>query len=277
MTTRNWNMHKSHMQSYKYCQRYFYNYTIKGIPVPKSPYRAQLGTNFHAYSAEFYDIVDVRKEPTVLYYRSLLPVTGGECDPWYDKFAEFEARRMLHILNEGLSPWKYFLPIAKELTIELDDHMMGGTIDRIWLHEDGYPFIQDVKPRLPTARTNLRRELAFYTYLCNHYEPLADEWGPFEYVSGYGYREGEVWIEKLKSRTVKAMFVLLDLIDYDISYKVFKEEWPRNMYGFCHDCAYSYDCWVAEGENIPMPDLMRGRKEKKSEGTWKSHDAGGDV
>lgn len=274
MRVRKFLMRKSSMQAYKYCQRYFYNAIIEGIPRPYAPYRAQLGTNFHAYSAEFYEIVDIREPPTFKYYRSLLPTTGIESDAWYDNFAMFEVGRMRHILNEGLEPRRYFLPIAKELTITLHDHGMRGTIDRIWLHEEGYPFIQDVKPKLPKARTSLRRELCFYTYLCNNYEPLAEEWGPFEYISGYGYQEGEVWIEKLKSRTINAMFTLLDLIDYHIGTRIFKEEWPRNMYAFCADCPYNYDCWVAHGEDIPMPDLMRGREKKKEEGTWRKHQGG---
>ena len=261
-------MRKSSMQLYKYCKRYFYDAILLGLPIPREPYSpATMGSNFHAYSTEFYDVVDVRKEPTFKYYRSLLPQTGIESDNWYDTFARFEVGRMQYILNEGLDPWEFFLPIAKELLIKLPEHGARGTIDRIWRHEDGYPFIQDIKRRLPKARTNLRRELAFYCYLANNYEPLHDEWGPFEYISGYGYSEGSFWIEPLKKRTVDAMFTTWDLIDYDISYKTFKDEWPRNMYAFCHDCPFAVDCWV--DEEVPMPDLRRGREEKKEEGTWK--------
>ena len=269
MPTRDFNMRKSSMQTYKYCQRYFYHAIILEAPRGPSPYRAQMGTNFHAYSAEFYDIVDIRKEPTVTYYRSCLP-SNTEIDEWYDTFAQFEVNRMRHILNEGMEPRLYFLPIVKELYIELPDQLMQGTIDRVWRLDDDSPCVQDVKPTLSKYKSSLRRELAFYIYLCNEYPPLADEWGPIEMISGYGYKLGEVWVEKIKQRTTSAMFTLLDNIDYEISNRIFKEEWLRNTWAFCADCPFNKDCWLDEGEPIPMPDLSKNRGEKK-DGGWNRH------
>lgn len=270
MPRRDWPMRKSAMQSFKYCERYFYYAWIEGIPAPYQPYLAQLGSNFHANSAEFYDIIDINKEPTYDYYRSLLPRTITETNEWYDKFARFEVFRMKHILRENLEPRRYFLPVAKELFINLEDENMEGKIDRIWRMEDDTPLIQDVKPKLSKARTSLRRELCFYVYLATNYEPLFDEWGPFENVSGYGYHEAEVWVEKVNERTQKAMFTLLDLIDYYITTREHKSEWERNVYAFCADCPYNYDCWVAEGLDIPMPDLRKSRGE---EGEWQRYES----
>lgn len=268
MPTRDWNMRKSSMQTYKYCQRYFYYAIICERPRPVTPYLAQMGTNFHAYSAEFYDVVRINKEPTYTYYRECLP-SNTHIDEWYDKFAQFEVNRMRHILNEGMEPRLYFLPIAKELRIVLDDHLMEGTIDRVWRLDNDQPCVQDVKPSLSKYKSSLRRELCFYIYLCNEYEPLAEEWGPFEWISGYGYKKAEVWVEKLKKRTMSAMLTLLDVIDYDISKRLFKEEWIRNTWAFCTDCPFNKDCWLDEGEPIPMPDLAKGR-EKRETGWTKS-------
>jgi CRISPR/Cas system-associated exonuclease Cas4 (RecB family) len=264
--TRRFAMRKSAMQAFKYCERYFYYAIIAGLQEPFKPYEAQMGTDFHRESADFYNKVDVRQTPSVAYYRSLLP-QGTPIDSAYDNFANFESNRMQAIRSMQLEPRKYFLPIAKELTIVLEDQLMQGTLDRIFLLDSNEPLIIDVKPHLPEVRTSLRRELAFYLYLANEYEPLADEWGPFEYAGGYGYNDNLMWYEKIGKKTTDAMFDTLDLIDFYISTRTQKAEWERNYFANCAGCPYQFDCWNADEISLPFV-----RKEDKDE--WAKADLG---
>lgn len=257
---RDFPMRKSTMQSYAYCQRYFYYQFIAKIPQDKSVKMtaAQQGTDFHAGSAEFYGKVKIWQDPTYEHYRECLPI-GTLIDRWYDLFAQFEVDRMTKILAMGLEPKRYFMPLYNEFHLELPDEDMFGTIDRIWLSYDDYPIIQDVKPKNRKSRTGLRRELAFYLYMCNQHPDL-EELKPFNHISGYFYKDAEAWVEKVAKRSMNSMFDWLDKIDYSICTRNHVDDWPRNTWALCLGCPFRHPCYLEDKFEVPeIPTLKKIR------------------
>ena len=243
-------MRKSTLQTFMYCQRYFYYAFIRKMPPVEdtsSGTPAQLGTDFHAESSEFYTKVNLDVPMTYNYLRSLLPF-DTQTDAWYDNFAAFELGRYNDIVMKKLDPALYFMPLANELYIEIPYQRVAGTIDRLWRLEDGRTMIQDIKTgNVVKNKTALRRELAFYCHLATEDHETMEKFGPFGVISAYSPRDNSFWIEDLTPRTLEAMYGWWELVDYETRSRNNTEQWLRNPFGFCENCGYSHPCWV-EGE-----------------------------
>jgi len=234
-----------------------YDHFNEPVTDPKSPQGK--GTLFHNAAEEMFpqcdvkDMISLERADLVKYLRQRLPDIP-QINPWFDYFADFEARRFCFGLDaygkEGIE--KVFIPVALEKYCKLESETepaRTGHVDRIdWLPNEESLCIVEYKTgkyynlEKPYILTNLRAECGWYATILNKIKAYDK---PIAWWACINPMMQQYHVEKFHIMSVRSLEKqwqgLLKLIDN-------KGPFERNLSPLCGHCKYVSECLYNYGE-----------------------------
>jgi len=183
---------KSKIKTLQTCPRmFYYQYIEHRRPDVPTADVTIIGLEIHGLFNKFYDnIKEPIPEEPFEYFINSMEVPLRYKGIW-NAFCKMETERYK-------KDKEHFFPVLREKMITVED--MRGIIDRIDYNGTDYTII-DYKSNVSNP-SNLRFELCFYKMLVDK-SGILDK--SVQYVGSYGYKTGEVFIEKVKQRSYNSM------------------------------------------------------------------------
>ncbi len=175
---------------------------------------AMIGTLFHDWATEFFDIVErdaVESMFTIAdltaYFRAA-SVDEGWSQSLLDciyNYIDFEVDHIIRLRDlfkgDNEQVWSYFIPYEREFKWE--SSRSEGTIDRIDLLTDGNLLIWEYKTSRRPQPTAHRRDVTYYATECNHFEIFGDKKVTLGGVMWV--RVPQFWTFDFHTRTIQAI------------------------------------------------------------------------
>jgi len=202
---------KSMIETYKWCPYQYYLTYIDKIPIPVT-YAMVLGTRFHDFAEQFFDI----SEPSTI---SLEGYTEHE-KPLYEWFVAYEQIRKNKVKN--------YLPYALEIKLQSERLLLSGTIDRIDIEDDSTYTVVEYKTGKKIDDNSIVRQCSLYKLLIEDTLPI--------HISKYraiNPRIKEVREYEINERDIKKTLQDIELVR---EATVFKKSCSLFKYPYCKMC-----------------------------------------
>jgi len=255
---------KSSLGSYGFCPAN-YNYSYRQDIKQKTSDAMIKGTRIHNGEEDFWKMVDIDKAKEyandayelTTYFRSVYPEAHGEdYEDIYRAMSAYNTERFLECIEE--ETLDNFIPVGNEIMLNarfttengVEVHFQG-IIDRIFYEDGGYiPMELKTGVWKDTAKTRMRKEMAFYKLLFENADP--DEvrsvgldpdipithWGWYFPASNY------VYAEKISKRSTTAVLRSIDKLINSYEEDEFEFTYFHKK---CIHCGHFDHCEAAAG------------------------------